>query len=258
MADTPVIIQRIRKLLSLGQSANQHESERALMKAKELAVSYQLDLAQFTTQAEWEEKQEEISKGAIVLGKRLPTTHRFIVDILQGHFNVHVIWGWEYDNEKKSHQRRISLVGKTSDIQIGTYVYTYLNDTFFRLWREYKDKVGAQTDQRNSYFYGLYHGLSDKLTEKAKETEKQRLETIASEQGQEQAQAVEQRYALMKVSDTDRLKSKVKEFFPRVRSVRTHYFHNHSHDAMQDGIKHGKTINIAMPLGAGKAVPQLT
>jgi len=243
------VVEKIRKLLALASDLNdsKEQAEMAMKKAKELATSYQVDLACIQV-FENKKNEEEIEKSEeISLGKRKSVCQKFITSILQQHFNVKVI----YFGGRRSGQD-IVFVGKRSDIEIATYVQSFLNQEFMRLWQRYhKTTPYSQVKDRNSFFWGLYNGLSDKLKQGEEEAKTSAFDSLATKRSATEVEQVKSCMALTLVNDTERLKDAVKNMFGRLRTVRYYTRSTHNGSAREAGYNQGKQISLNRGIGNG-------
>ena len=147
-------------------------------------------------------------------------------------------------NSYRNYQRFFVFVGKKSDIQIAQYVQQFLNQEFFRLWHNYKKINNARTEERNSYFWGLYRGLDEKL----KKTEQSVVQDIRAERGEECYQKIENNFALMRLSDKNRVDTAVGKFFPKLGKAKSTGVFANRPDTVQHGFRDGGKINLRQPL----------
>jgi hypothetical protein len=244
------LVEKIRKLLALGSALNDspEQAELAMRKAKQLAIENDIDLASIQV-FENKKSDEPIVKGeGINLGKRESVCQKFIYWVLQNHFNVKVI-----TNGGRYYGKQLTLIGKTKDIQIATYINTYLNQEFMSLWHKYRaSHYEAQTKDRNSYFWGLYNGLDSKLKEQSKTTESASFSSIVAARGSQAASQVQNCYALTVVSNKKRLEDAMNDFYPRLRSrSRSSGNGHHSESARESGFAAGRNISLRMGIGGG-------
>ena len=236
------VVNKIRKLLALGSELNdsREQAELTIKKAKELAVQNDIDIA-FIQVFENKKSEEPIVKGdELSLGKRKSVSQTFISWLLERHFKVQVIY-----TGNRYYGRRITLIGTTKNIAIATHVQLFLNEEFMRLWHQYREQaVDAQTKDRNSFMWGLYSGLSEKLKQQEETTENNTFATMSITGGESVATKTMECYALTKVSHTERLTAAVGEFYPKLRSTRHHSVGHYSNQARTAGILAGKNINI--------------
>jgi len=206
------LVDKIAKLLRLSASPNQHEAELALSKAKQLAVENDIDLASVSTDTMPEETYE---KDTVTFGKRKPITGKFVIWIVESHFNVSIVGSGSREAGKQ-----INFIGKTSDIQIAIYVFHFLSQTFMSLWHTYQDYSCCSAGSRGSYFYGLYQGLDEKLKEAKAQAERAKFSELAVERGADASAVIKNAYALIVVSNKEKLTGAVEKYFPRIRHTK--------------------------------------
>ena len=237
------LVEKIRKLLALGSDLNdsREQAEMAIKKAKELAVQNDIDIA-FIQVFENKKSDEPIIKGEeLSLGKRKSVVQKFISWLLHYHFKVKVIY-----SGSRYFGKGITFIGTTKNINIATYVQAFLNEEFMRLWHHYREhNPEAQTKDRNSFMWGLYSGLSEKLYGQEKTTETDTFASMSISRGESMTAETKQCYALTKVSEKERLDAAVDEFYPKLRSASRHYSNGHyNNQAREAGIVAGRNINI--------------
>ncbi len=245
------LVDKIRKLLCLSaNNPSREEAELALQKAQKIALEWEIDLATIDAFAP-KKSEEPILKqemDSFGLKKRLPISDKFVVYILMNHFKVRIIYsGGRYSG------RQITFIGKKTDLEIANYLYGFLNRTFMELWKNYyyQNEKDIRLEERSSYFYGLYQGLNDKLEVSKKQTEEDKFQSIFQERGNEFSRSVQNQYALMVVSDKERLQNKVEEYYPNLRKTTRSWDNTGiSKNAVSDGREHGKNISINRAVGA--------
>ncbi|MFN2311007.1 MAG: SprT-like domain-containing protein [Spirochaetia bacterium] len=142
---------RVRKLLALGSSPNQHEAELATAKANQLLQQYNLNLL-------GNQDPEELRLHAVEVwaGKRLGSEVKTISGLLGEFFFVFPLI------EPGEGSRRLLLYGEEANIEIAEYVFEYLLRVFQELRREHG--VGrAHGGGEVAFYAGLGEGLSRKL-----------------------------------------------------------------------------------------------
>ncbi len=239
---TDSLVEKIRKLLALASELNdsKEQAEAAMKKAMALATLHQIDLAAIEV-FEAKKSDEPIEKNEnISLGKRASVCQSYICWILKNHFNVRVIYtGGRY------YGRKLILIGKRTDIDIATYVNSFLNTEFMKLWHEYrKTNPMAQTKDRNSFLWGLYEGMCSKLKEGESEAKKSAFETLAQTRTETEIDQVKNCMALTVTTHQERLEKATEEFFPHLRSKRSYVSYSHSGEARQAGYSAGRTISL--------------
>ena len=148
---------RIRKLMSLAQSQNQHEAEAAMAKAHELVEKYNIDLVRL------DQHRKFVS---IFLGKALlrhfREEHQLAV-LLQKFYYVYGIWVSSYVIEKGKMGRVLEISGTEKNVQIASYVYDFVNLFIAGQWREYNRDKGLNRYRRTDFALGVLQGFSRKL-----------------------------------------------------------------------------------------------
>ena len=158
LPETGRVLEKIRKLLALGDSANEHESLLAIRKAKELMARHKLD--RFSAMA----KQGCCGRLINLKRKRLESYHRALCSILQEHFQVEIIIVPLYDAINLASYKNIDLVGRADNVRIAEYVFHFLLDRLNILWQAKKDSgPSTQKKSRNSYWLGVLNGFREGL-----------------------------------------------------------------------------------------------
>ena len=176
MEEHKSMIEKIQKLLKLAASDNIHEAELAAQKAQELLVKYNLDMQQVTG-VDFEYKEEDFMSGL----SKITYQHSVVQHILRNYFFVECLTQRKLvcRYPRKKWIGTIKIYGKSTNVEIARYVYTFLYRTFADLWRQYKKQVvssGLKCSERNrrAYTLGIMRGLSDKLETARKKAEAER------------------------------------------------------------------------------------
>jgi len=219
------ILQKLEKLVALAGSDNEHEANLAMETAIRIATENNIELSQLSRDSRPKDKieKEETGKGEA----RLPVTHRFTTDIIQKYFNVSVVTGGNRDTGRK-----LWFIGKKEDIDFAKFLNSYLENTFFRLWYAYYKRNPHEKNARESYFLGLWQGLTAKL----KETKAKIEQTLADN--------IKQGYSLMLVDNKAALDNAMTVFFPKLIHTKGKATQIKSNNALADGYANGKEINI--------------
>ena len=148
---------RIKKLMSLAQSRNQHEAEAAMAKAHELVDKYNIDLVRL------EQDRDFIS---IFLGK--PALRRFreehrMAFLLQEFYYVYGLWVSAYVRGKGKMGRVLEISGTEKNVQIASYVYDFVNCFIESQWREYNRNREMNRYRRTDFALGVLEGFEKKL-----------------------------------------------------------------------------------------------
>jgi type IV secretory pathway VirB4 component len=219
------ILQKLEKLVALAGSDNEHEATLAMQRAIQIAMENNIELSQLSRDSRPTDKIEKEETGKN--DARLPVTHRFIADIIQRFFNVSVVTGGS-----RHSGRKIWFIGKKEDIDFAKFLNSYLENTFFRLWYAYYKKNPHAKNARESYFLGLWQGLSAKLQETKNKIE------------QDLAENIKQGYSLMIVDNKKALDTALGEYFPALRHTKGRTIPVKSNAALNDGYEKGKQIDV--------------
>lgn len=195
--------QRIRKLLALAGSDNEHEAGLALARASALLARHRLDAVTLS-------EQTSLSHESINTGRqRMPRYRSAICSLLLEHFAVRVIIAHTYDQHRDLVLKTVELLGRSEDVAIARHCYHFLEERLQALWRVHSLCYRGQGQRaKNSYFLGLIVGFGETL---AREKHKEPTKADA-------AHVTGQSSALMR--SEERLNSFVAERFPRLRSRR--------------------------------------
>jgi hypothetical protein len=156
------ILEKIKKLLSLATSSNEHEAQLASSKATELLTKYNLDMQSINfAEAEYVETN-------VFDGSRRKGEHKFICSILDKHFNVKVITITRRGGVK------VVMVGDKTNVEVASYVFSFLENSFKQLFTQYRKSTGAPASARQPYYFGLYKGFCTQMEEAKTRAEQER------------------------------------------------------------------------------------
>jgi hypothetical protein len=209
---------RIKELLALAGSPNEHEAATAMRLAQKYLLKYNLD---------FDDLPGERNYDFLYLGdcaSRVQEYQYVLSNILQEYFFVLAIWTYSYDPRRDKPGKRLQICGTRQNLEIASYVYDYVMGAASPLWEAHKAATATKKKRRGTrlqYLAGLLQGLRQKL-------ERQK-DTLEREQG------------LIWVGDT-RLSEYYRHQNPRIRSVsgsgvaRSRGF--------ADGMRDGRKLNI--------------
>lgn len=173
MTDTEAIVEKIKKLLSLATSSNEHEAQLAASRASELLMKHNLNLNDV-------QEEEKFSEENIIEGFTIKHYQHLILNILKTFFFVHPFiyttnFGHIRSYNRKTVKKRTVLIGRPENVAIAKYVYIFLDRIFLDLWKKYKMKndVSYIPKAKNSYMHGLFEGLFSKLEGTKKKVEQE-------------------------------------------------------------------------------------
>lgn len=164
------LLKKIKKLMALANSPNKHEAEVAAMKAQELMLKHNL-----TSQTVNAHNFDYVNEGNDHAFSKISDEVNAIQSILSRFFFVRVYFDKTFAGYtragKRSYIQSLRIVGTRENVEVAQYVYSFLVNTFQRLWKEYAKENKAPVSHRKSFMWGLYSGLTDKLTEQQKKVE---------------------------------------------------------------------------------------
>lgn len=149
------VLERIRKLLALAGSDNQHEAEAAMRRAHELMLRHNI---------------EHVPTGYEVrhLGDPRRRTNRVesdVMGLLSECFFVKVIRVPVYLAREAKHGQVYEIAGTHANVEMAAHVYAFLLATADRLWRENRADARVRSGRdRFPYQSGVIRGFRDKLT----------------------------------------------------------------------------------------------
>jgi hypothetical protein len=153
------VLERIRKLLALAASANQHEAENAMRRAHELMLRHNIESAGARERAGYQVRHVGDP------GKRLDKVQHAIAGLLAEFFFVKVIQVPVYLPLAGKRGSTFELVGGQANLEMAVHVFEFLLGTAQRLRLENcaRDARVRSGRDRLSYQAGVIGGFRDKL-----------------------------------------------------------------------------------------------
>ncbi len=152
------VLDRIRKLLALAGSPNQHEAEIAMRKAHELMLRHNIEAAR--AQAERDFEVRHLGDP----GRRRSRVETDIMILLSESFFVKVIRLPVYLPRKGTRGAVHEISGTRPNVEMAAHVYAFLLATAERLWRENRGDARVRSGRdRLSYQSGVVRGFREKL-----------------------------------------------------------------------------------------------
>ena len=157
-AEVARVLERIRKLLALAASANQHEAEAAMRRAHELMLRHNIESAGARERAGYAVRHVGDP------GKRLDRVQHAIAGLLAEFFFVKVIQVPVYLPTTGKRGSTFELVGTHANLEMAVHVFEFLRATARRLWHaNWTDARVRSGRDRLSYEAGVIGGFRDKL-----------------------------------------------------------------------------------------------
>lgn len=259
------IIDKIKKLLTRAETSKgstQAEAEGALMAAQRLAVKHGIDLASIDMTEDTSAGEPIVQQpftptreGGGVCAARLPSCHKFIAWILKPYFGVKIIEVTSFEKykdkgiEKEGRVKSLSFVGRQTNVAVAIYVYGYLHREFMDLWHKHRKETQADMSSRNSFFYGLYQGLDQKLAKEKKKIEEEAQAQLTQKAGETPlASQQNTNLGLILIGEKEKIEQAVKGYHPRLKYTKVSEGNVDDHSSMYDGINKGKKIEIKTAL----------
>ena len=152
------VIEKIRKLLALAESSNEHESALAMEMAGRLLKRYNVK--------QMDEDQQNNYVYSIInrKRKRIDEYQRRIILILKQFFYVEALCSSLYDPLSDETHKTFEIFGKKVNVEIAEYCYHFLEQKLSALWQQNCTNFdGNRRIAKKSYYLGIIQGFSDKL-----------------------------------------------------------------------------------------------
>jgi hypothetical protein len=162
---TTKILDKVRKLLALANSTNEHEALLAMERVRGLYAKYNLEHHANAT-------AETFVHLVITQGKRRQQSwEKRILSVLIEHFFVTALTFSQFDATTGTRVRAFELIGTRENVLMAEFVYHFLLHQLDRLVNEEVNRgVISARSERSSFKLGVLEGFSRKL--KAAETSK--------------------------------------------------------------------------------------
>ncbi len=150
---------RLRKLLALANSTNEHEALVAMQRARELQDQHRLE--------ELDSGSTDLVNLEITSGKQRHAPYEGrISSILMNHYHVEVVYIRRFCAESLRYQATIDIMGNREDVLLAEYVREFLHKSAESLWQAHRKRISAKgLRARNSFIRGLLVGFQKKLEE---------------------------------------------------------------------------------------------
>jgi hypothetical protein len=156
-AERDRMLSRVRDLLQLARSPNEHEAASAMRMAHKFLLKYNLSLSDLQARRDYEVRH--LGKCA----QRIQEWEYTLAHILQDHFFVLVIWVYSYDPALDRRGRLLQVSGTRENCEIAEYVHRYIGNIAEPLWRAHRAARGEASGTKLQYLAGLLHGFLMKL-----------------------------------------------------------------------------------------------
>lgn len=233
------LLEKLKKLLNLSKSANQHEAELALQKATAMATEAGIDLAIVSARQVSETEKLELIQEKIDCGKRMASLQKYASWLLKRHFSVDIVYsGSAY------YGRTLNILGDKKDVEFAKFVNEFVQDDMQRRWDYYKKTNNLGVKYKDTFMYNVWRGLDQKLAE-AKTTVEQ---TRFSAMNESERSSTQTRYGLVVASKKQAVEGFTHKSFPRLKSTTTRVNIVSNSTIAQDGFSVGRSMSVNRPI----------
>ena len=225
------IIEKVRKLLRMSRSPNEHEARLAIEHALRLAEKHKIDVGTL----ELDSDLEKFMHQAFPSAQRLSHVAKLALNICTGFFHVSVVIC----------RGEVAFIGTCSDVAIAHYVFGFVTNSCNRCLREFanvfqrRSRRKPSLNQRRNYVAGFFYGLRSHLTT-----------------SQEQHYLENAKFALV-IAEQDIRRQQYKErLFPNTTSVNTPKMRR-NWSAVMHGFHDGQRTTIHQPLDGSQPLLRL-
>ena len=234
------IIDKVRKLLALGSSDNEHEAALAVQRAGELLDRHRLDFAALA------EDQGLVHRTINTGQQTLPVHRKSICSLLESCFAVRVICSSLYQPHEDVSFKTIELLGREEQVAIAEHCYHFLENRLQTLWQKNRAGFGGNGRiAKKSYYLGLLAGFRQTL-------ERSRTASPAPTEKWSPARIFPViREAQQLLKEAEQLDDFVATRYPRLRRLRRQGGSIYR-SAYQEAVAAGRTITLHQPMDGGK------
>lgn len=220
---TERMLEKVRKLLALASSSNEHEALSAMNRVREIYARHNIE--------QWEANKTPDFYHLVITrkSKRLETYEKKIIGILVGHFFVQVIAGQLYDASTGDRYRSIELIGNRESVLMAEYVYHFLLQQSEAL---VQNAGPLSRVAKKSYRLGVLTGFAQKLS--AQET------TVETQDSQLSK-------ALVVLQNDKKRDRYISQVYPRLRTL-TSARQQLDRSAYSQGQAEGRKITLNKPI----------
>jgi predicted SprT family Zn-dependent metalloprotease len=150
--ETEKMIFKIKNLLKLSESDNEHEAKLATAKANALMIKHNLERVH-------KGEEDTLYVQEVYYAKKRNSKLSAIYSILS-HFLVSPVMNYTTEGVK------LEITGSKTNIEIGEYIVTFLDRELDKLWdlAKYKNNLKG-LKQKNSFLAGIAKGFDQKMNE---------------------------------------------------------------------------------------------
>lgn len=211
---------RVKKLMALANSQNQHEAESAMAKAHELIAKHNLDILAHDGDRDF---------VSVFVGKpalRHPREDYYLAALLQDFYFVHGIWVPAYAVERAKMGRVLEISGTSQNVRLAGYVHDFVQRYIDSQWHEYNKDKNLNRYRKTDFAVGTIEGFCSKLRSQGRQKKK-----------------ISRTLALIKLEDP-LLKQYVKHKYPHTVTSRAKVSRQ-DENVLNDGMSVGRKLVIS-------------
>lgn len=152
------VVEKVKKLLKLGESSNQNEAELALSRANALINEHNISF-------DINDKSKVLYSESLYTTSRMSTKYKVICQILES-FNVFACTNSYYVNVggKLKKERSLEISGDKNNVEVASYAFDFLDKEMDKLWKRAKKENGLDgRNGKNSFYRGFAKGFESKI-----------------------------------------------------------------------------------------------
>lgn len=151
------IKEKIKKLLALSKSSNEHEAAQALAFAMKIARENNIDIEDV-------KNDQQIAEEDAIYKASFSQWEQYLFDGIAREFGCRILLGRDFDMHKLKSRRRIIMVGKEQDRAMAVYLANYLHRTVKSLWKQNRERLLltwclSEYRIREDYCFGVVHAI---------------------------------------------------------------------------------------------------
>lgn len=163
------ILEKVENLLALANSDNRHEAENAAALAQRLILKHNVELGDRAPHG-YSFRQLGEPRG------RVSEAEHLLAAILGEHFFVEAIWVPGYRPADGVRGNVLEICGTNENLEMASYVHTFLLGTAERLWAQHKrDRGITQNRERRRFVAGVMEGFRERLRSEKRKNEERGL-----------------------------------------------------------------------------------
>jgi hypothetical protein len=239
------LLDKIKKLLALSHSPEQHEATAALAKASELMIKHNIDSSRVVPDdlGGPDFERWRINLETTIISKRT----YLIACIIQNHFFASTMFCKRYNPSNNSYITYLDLIGRPSNLPMAQHVYHYLVERCEALWEQHRPQAAKMGEKgrgaKNNFISALLNSFSKKLAS----AEKSRQVASVKETGVSEPTA-----GMILAKDAD-LNAFIKDCYPKFSTSRSSSSTVSSPFSVAAGKKAGQELSIYAPVGNGQS-----